>query len=400
MEKRGLSQVVTTLLFVLLALGAVLLVWNLVRGIIVEEGEGLDISLLTVNLEIVSADNDIDGKSVSVLVKRNAGDGNIEGLKIILEDIDGNSISRDVNLVIEELEIKRVSVDYSGENIGEIVSVSIAPVLLFSSGKEVVGSTTSKYSFVDGVGGIGEIIPLGCDLTQTPGLYALFDARDGSYVSTTGNVIGSWDSVDWGQTDYLGMTLSGDPVITYNTNGLNGLPEVEFQNEWSMLTPDSNWFPMPVDGAEWTMIAVVDLDLDYTVPGLMFDGGFGYFGAPDGYFRIWLDPFFDKYDMDVGGQSFSVPISEDPHVLVMRYDGVTEFKVWINGGIPETTQSVTDPTGIDKKMNLGIDFDVSTAKYDMSMVMISFDSLEVSELDDVMGCVEEIWGINAGPVSL
>lgn len=144
MNKRGISGVITTLLFLLIALGAVLLVWNLVKGIIVKTGSELDTSLLTANLEIVSAKIDPENQTASILVKRNIGEGEIKGLNVILEDENGNSISREVDLEIDELETKRVIINYSGEELGEIIKVSIAPVLLFSSGKDAVSSVTSS----------------------------------------------------------------------------------------------------------------------------------------------------------------------------------------------------------------------------------------------------------------
>ncbi len=199
-KNRGISSVVTTLLFVLLAIGAVLLVWNLVRGLITNTGDEIDTSLLTTNLEIKSAEVNADAKTVSILVKRNFGEGEIKGLKVILEDSSGNSFSKDVDLDIDELETKRVVVDYSESDLIDVVSVSIAPVLLFSSGKEQVGSTSLKFNLKTGES-TGEIDSDG-------------DGLSDDEESDLGTEINNPDSDGDGLSD-------GEEVNYYLTNPLN-----------------------------------------------------------------------------------------------------------------------------------------------------------------------------------
>jgi len=85
-NKRGLSGVVTTLLFVLLALGAVLLVWNLVRGIIGDAESEIDITQFSLSLSIPGKSVYVNApqEKISLVVKRDAGAGEINGVNITL----------------------------------------------------------------------------------------------------------------------------------------------------------------------------------------------------------------------------------------------------------------------------------------------------------------------------
>jgi len=151
MKRRGLSQVVTTLLFVLLALGAVLLVWNLVRGIITEGGEDVSITsdklLLSVTAKSAYVNELTEG--VSVLIERGAGGGVIAGYNIIIEDESGASIVVRSDVSIDELETKRVSVSYAGSGLGKIAKVGVAPILE-RNGEEIAGDVISEVDVNEG----------------------------------------------------------------------------------------------------------------------------------------------------------------------------------------------------------------------------------------------------------
>ncbi len=163
MNKRGLSQVVTTLLFVLLALGAVLLVWNLVRGIIGDAESEIDITQFSLSLSIPGKNVLVNPtlESVSLVVKRNAGTGEIKGVNIILTDSSGQSSVFRRDIVINELESKRIDVSYFGSGLGEINKVSVAPIL-DRNGEEAVGSVAAEFDVQDvPVGGALDVDGIG-----------------------------------------------------------------------------------------------------------------------------------------------------------------------------------------------------------------------------------------------
>ncbi len=153
MNKRGLSQVVTTLLFVLLALGAVLLVWNLVRGIIGDAESEIDITQFSLNLEVVGKNVYINApqEKVSLVVKRNAGAGEIKGVNVILTDDSGQSSVFKQNILIGELESKKIDIDYSGSGLGDIVKIGIAPII-DRNGEETVGGIVSEFDSSNRIG--------------------------------------------------------------------------------------------------------------------------------------------------------------------------------------------------------------------------------------------------------
>jgi len=194
MRKRGLSQVVTTLLFVLLALGAVLLVWNLVRGIIGGAESEIDITQFSLNLEIAGGNVYVDApqEKVSLVVKRNAGAGKISGVNVILEDDTGQSSVFREDGSIEELGSKKIDIDYSGSGLGKIVKVSIAPIL-DRDGEEAVGSVSAEFDVPAGRIGSALIFD-GNDYVDVPHSNDLiFNNGDDFSISFWTNVVGGND---------------------------------------------------------------------------------------------------------------------------------------------------------------------------------------------------------------
>ncbi len=148
MQRRGISEVVTTLLFVLIALGAVLLVWNLVRGIITQSSEDIDVTQFNLKYELPGKSVYVNApqEKVSFLVKRDAGSGETYGFNVILEDESGQSKNFPSDVVVSELESKIINIDYSGSELGKIAKVSIAPILKTASGKEKIGNILAEVS--------------------------------------------------------------------------------------------------------------------------------------------------------------------------------------------------------------------------------------------------------------
>ena len=100
MKKRGLSDVVTVTLIILLAVAAVVIVWAFVRSTIEEAGEDIKADCLKTNLKVISCGdgNILNGVEASpVIVESNAGGVNVDTVKLIYYDNTGLSDSRDTS---------------------------------------------------------------------------------------------------------------------------------------------------------------------------------------------------------------------------------------------------------------------------------------------------------------
>ena len=71
MKKRGLSQVVTTVLLILIVLVAVTIIWAFVRPTIEKTSEQIGIEFITINMKIIDETVSITENAVDFKVKRN-----------------------------------------------------------------------------------------------------------------------------------------------------------------------------------------------------------------------------------------------------------------------------------------------------------------------------------------
>ena len=90
-DKRGLSSLVTTLIIILLSLMAITLIWLVVKEIIQKNSGEVEIryKCLEVNLNVVSSS--CNSSSCTVVIKRNAGGGEIGGIKLLFSNATGDS---------------------------------------------------------------------------------------------------------------------------------------------------------------------------------------------------------------------------------------------------------------------------------------------------------------------
>ena len=87
-NKKGLSQVVTTVIFVSLALIAIGIVWAVINNLVQEGAEGADIQnkCLSIQLEIESVTCDDNTADCAILINRKAGGGVIDGIRAVITD--------------------------------------------------------------------------------------------------------------------------------------------------------------------------------------------------------------------------------------------------------------------------------------------------------------------------
>jgi len=155
MIKRGLSEVVTTVLIILVVLASIAIIWVAVKPLL-QIGEELDSGQFSVSLQITKANYDNNTDIVGVNLRRNAGTGEVVAFQIVLIDIVGNSAIVRNDTLIQELEEKEIFVDYSSYGLDNLAEIGIAPVFLIN-GKEKIGSIVDVWKFGDGgIGFLGE----------------------------------------------------------------------------------------------------------------------------------------------------------------------------------------------------------------------------------------------------
>lgn len=136
MNKKGLSQVVSVLILIVLILVAVGLIWLAVNKFIIQGTEGLDTDKFTINLEIRSATVDIEAGLATVKVARNSGRGNVTGIKFIVADSFSSEVYDFDVLNFGEFGERTFDLNLSQSDflyVDDIQEISIAPFYITSS---------------------------------------------------------------------------------------------------------------------------------------------------------------------------------------------------------------------------------------------------------------------------
>jgi len=146
-DKKGLSTVVGTLLIILLVLLATGIVWVVVRGIIQNDAEQVSLGKFTSDLEIEDIKiNPTVPNYFNLTIKRKVGEGEISGLKFIIDDGENIEIVKISNLPLEELEERVINLSLTRiQNASNIQKISVAPILKLESGKEITGDIKDEY---------------------------------------------------------------------------------------------------------------------------------------------------------------------------------------------------------------------------------------------------------------
>jgi len=145
MNKKGLSEVVTTVLIILLVLAAVIIVWTVLRPMIEESAQQINTDSLTSSLTIAPNSIQIsEDNNLTLKVLRKVGEGNISGVNVILETASGQRKTFKVPGTIKELETKTITIPASTHGITEeITQVLISAIVTNSNGEDVSSSIVS-----------------------------------------------------------------------------------------------------------------------------------------------------------------------------------------------------------------------------------------------------------------
>ncbi len=113
MNKKGLSDVVTTVLIILLVLAAVVIIWGFLRTFVFNSASGIESGSLTSSFSIKKGSLVDDGTNVSFALRRDAGAADIAGFIVSYENSQGEKKTFRVNSTIKELESVAITLYYS-----------------------------------------------------------------------------------------------------------------------------------------------------------------------------------------------------------------------------------------------------------------------------------------------
>jgi hypothetical protein len=90
---------------------------------------------------------------INVTVKRNVGDGEIAGLKFIIDDGENTEVVEVNNFSLEELQERMFNLSLTDiQNSSKIQKISVAPIFELESGKVVTGDVKDEYEISEGSG--------------------------------------------------------------------------------------------------------------------------------------------------------------------------------------------------------------------------------------------------------
>lgn len=142
MNKKGISNIIVIVLLILLAIGAVVLIWGFIKSNLQNSGYQIEAALLDTTLKIQRQSVAIDdsGGKVSFVVRRETGLQNLSGVLVVLRDINEKSASArydDSLKVYETLSVSNLNYSYYG--LTKLKEITVAPRVVLSNGKEVLG---------------------------------------------------------------------------------------------------------------------------------------------------------------------------------------------------------------------------------------------------------------------
>jgi len=145
-DRKGLSEIIITLIMIVLSLVAVGIVWLIVSNVLNQGSEDISSSTggLYIGAEIKSVNVESDG-DLLVKVKRSSGEGDVTGINFIVSDGENSKIIN-ISQSIDLLEEKTFTIPKSSlSGIAFVKEVSIVPITTDASGKENAGEAIDAF---------------------------------------------------------------------------------------------------------------------------------------------------------------------------------------------------------------------------------------------------------------
>ena len=156
-NKRGLSAVVITLIFILLALVLSGVIWFVVSNLVSSGTDEVSLGGILIDLEIKQVN--LGSNSFSINVERKPGEGNLIGINFITSD-GGNqdAVRRSVEMEPFETRVFEIlETELSQVGLDSISEISIAPIYTLESDEEQIGNIVDTFTIGNGIqnGGSG-----------------------------------------------------------------------------------------------------------------------------------------------------------------------------------------------------------------------------------------------------
>ena len=144
-NRKGLSAVVTTLIIILLVLVAVGIIWVVVRNLIEEGAEQIDINTKCIAVDIRAVGvTESDPGNYSVTLNRKSGGGDIGGVKINLFNDTASSGVIDFGIAVRELFTETATLEAGIINANKM---EFTVFFIDASGNDKLCSQTTPFEF-------------------------------------------------------------------------------------------------------------------------------------------------------------------------------------------------------------------------------------------------------------
>jgi|GEM_PF-2309484 len=140
-SKKGLSEGISAMLMILLALIAIGIIWVGIQAILKNTQSQVD-TLNEVSLSIDKESTQINQNIISIKVSRGVGEGNLTAINFVISNGNSEEVQR-VPSNLRELESETFMITPTLENVKRI---SIAPIDVVA-GKVIVGKIKDSYNF-------------------------------------------------------------------------------------------------------------------------------------------------------------------------------------------------------------------------------------------------------------
>jgi flagellin-like protein len=151
-NKKAMSEIVTTVIMVVLALVAVAVIWQIINNLISDKGAqvGITQKCLDVKLNVESV-SDCTADGCTIAIKRSAGGDSFTGVKVILKSSTESSKVITIPGNIEELETESLDASITDPLDGFDASTAnkVEATVYFTdeSGQEQNCPSTTTYNF-------------------------------------------------------------------------------------------------------------------------------------------------------------------------------------------------------------------------------------------------------------
>ncbi len=141
-----MSEIITTLIIILVSLVAIMAVWIVVRNVVDSGSQEISLGKFTINLEIQKVV--INPTTLDVVVKRDVGSGTIKSFNFIVSNGASSQTFPMVNPGLDELGTRTFSLPYTGI----VKQISILPVLDSGASGNPVTKTYTDAEMLQNLG--------------------------------------------------------------------------------------------------------------------------------------------------------------------------------------------------------------------------------------------------------